>query len=101
MDSLSISMKIPTEDAEILEQIFKSEEEPRFVITKIQKLGCITEIEMFFDTSCNLLFVFKKVQRMLSFEKKRGEIPELVHLQMDNFNLKKEIQELKNKNQPI
>jgi hypothetical protein len=97
MDSLTVRLLIPTEDAEILEEIFKSEENPRFIIFKNIKHGAFsTEMEIYVEQSCDLLFIMKKVQRMITYENNRGKIPEIVRLEMENYKLKKELEELKN-----
>jgi hypothetical protein len=94
-DSLSVRLIIPNEDAKIIQDIFNEEEEPRFVLTKSKVYGIATEMEIYVDRSADLLFLMKKVQRIITYESKRGKIPEIVKLEMDNFTLKQQIEELK------
>jgi hypothetical protein len=94
-DSLSVTLRIPNEDAKIIHDIFNEEEEPRFILTSSKSWGIATEMEIYVDRSSDLLFLMKKVQRIITYESKRGKIPEIVRLEMENFKLKQEIEELK------
>lgn len=94
-DSLSVTLRIPNEEAKIIQDIFNEEEEPRFVLTKSKAYGIATEMEIYVDRSCDLLFLMKKVQRIITYESNRGRIPEIVKLEMENFKLKQQVEELK------
>jgi len=94
-DSLSVRLIIPNEDAKIIQDIFNEEEVPRFVLTKSKAHGIATEMEIYVDRSSDLLFLMKKVQRIITYESKKGKIPEIVKLEMENFALKQQIEELK------